>query len=376
MTKGSEMKVTFYNFPALHNKDFQTQILERYKELVENNAFIEGKYNQLFESEFAALQKSAHCLLLANGTDAIEIALQALGIKAGDHVGIAGISFFATAEAVITRGAIPVFIDVDPQTGLMCTQSLKRTVAAFDLKAIIPVHIYGQPAPIAEYEKICHPKDIAIIEDAAQAQGGFYESGEPIGSSDNLCTFSFYPTKNLGAFGDAGAILTQDEVLAEDIVCIRNHGRSTNGFRLSGRNSRCDHLQAAVLHLKLANINKENQARKEIEKKYIQNLEGVPVVLPKKEFISLSSWHLFRIGLTNNEERTKLKDFLATHEIGCSDQYYNKALGEIDPIEGYPGERENAIKFAQTSLCLPMHAFLTDAEITFVTDKIKEFYKK
>jgi dTDP-4-amino-4,6-dideoxygalactose transaminase len=262
------MNVSFYDFPNLHNADFKAEILNRYKEIIDNNAFIEGQYNHSFEKKFAELQQTKHCLLVANGTDAIEIALLAEGIKAGDLVGVTSISFFATAEAVINVGATPVFIDVEPETGLICPESLKRVLSQHKLNAIIPVHIYGMPAAIAELETICKPKNIKIIEDGAQSQGGFYANGKPIGSSQNLVTYSFYPTKNLGAFGDAGAILTQDDKMADTIKSIRNHGRSPNGHTIIGRNSRCDHFQAAVLDLKMDKIEQQNIDRKTIAKKY------------------------------------------------------------------------------------------------------------
>jgi dTDP-4-amino-4,6-dideoxygalactose transaminase len=231
------MSVPFYSFNDLDDNVFQEKVLGRFKEIVEAHAFVEGKYNAQFEKNFAEKQKAKHCLLVGNGTDALEIALQAYDVGPGDKVGVPGISFYASAEAIINCGAEVIFIDVDPKTGLMCPESLKRIIKEHKLKAILPVHIYGQPAPIAELEEICGPSDIKIVEDAAQAAGGYLSAGQPIGSSNNLTTFSFYPTKNLSACGDAGAVLTSDDELAEKIISIRNHGRSPNGHALIGRNS-------------------------------------------------------------------------------------------------------------------------------------------
>lgn len=368
------MAIGFYNFQKLHDEKFQAEVRERFNEIISQNAFVEGTYNQKFEAEFAKMQGAKKCLLVANGTDALEIALQAYGVTRGDKVGIAAISFYATAECVINVGATPVFVDVDPATGLMDPKSLEKVLKSHDLKAIIPVHIYGQPAPIEELEKICAPKNIKIVEDGAQAQGGFYANGKPIGSSNNLTTYSFYPTKNLGAFGDAGAILTNDEALAEKITSIRNHGRSPNGHAVIGRNSRCDHLQAAVLHLKLQSIEEQNKDRKVIAKKYMEALKGLPIRMVPENLLNLSSWHLFPIGLESRELKYGLKDHLASKQIGSA-LFYEKSLPEEKPIENCEGEKENAIPFAANTLCLPMHPFVTDEDIKTVANELKAFLK-
>jgi dTDP-4-amino-4,6-dideoxygalactose transaminase len=366
------MAVGFYNFKELHNEKLQQEVLKRFEEIVKTNGFVEGKYNSSFEERFAKMQGTNKCLLVANGTDALEIALQAYGVGAGDKVGIAAISFYATAECVVNVGATPVFVDVDPVTGLMDPASLERVLAKHELKAIIPVHIYGLPAPIEALEKICAAKGIKIVEDGAQSQGGFYENGKPIGSSNHLITYSFYPTKNLGAFGDAGAILTQDETLAEEIISIRNHGRSPDGHKLIGRNSRCDHLQAAVLDAKLDAIEEQNKSRKEIAKKYHEALKGLDIRLVPDKFLELSSWHLYPIGLKTREQKYALKDHLASKQIGAA-LFYEKALPEEKPIANLAGETENSLSFAAETVCIPMNPFVTDEEINTVCTEIKNF---
>lgn len=367
------MAIGFYNFAELHSEEFRKQIKERISSIVDKNAFIEGEYNVAFEKEFAKMQGAKHAHLVANGTDAIEIALIAYGIGKDDLVGIPGISFFATAEAVVNIGAKPVFIDIDPATGLMDPASLKRVLQKHKLKAIVPVHIYGQPAPIKELETICIPLNIKIVEDGAQAQGTFLPNG-PVGSSKNLATFSFYPTKNLGAFGDAGAVLTNNDALSEKIVSIRNHGRSPQGHKLFGRNSRCDSIQAAVLHLKLENVERYNKTRKEVAKKYHEQLKNVPIRIAPASFIESSSWHLYPIGLSSREQKYALKDFLQKNEIGPS-LFYEKSMAEELPLQGAPGEFTKAIEFAANTLCIPIHPFLKDDEIKTVANKIKEFLK-
>lgn len=368
------MAVGFYNFQELHNEKFQKEIIERFKEIVSKNAFVEGEYNLAFENEFKDFIQAQHLLLVANGTDALEIGLQAYDVGIGDKVAVSAISFFATVECVINRGATPIFVDVDPETGLMCPNSLERMINKYpDIKAVIPVHIYGMPAAIEKIQALCDSRAIKIVEDGAQAHGGFYENKKPIGSSKHLCTFSFYPTKNLGAFGDAGAITANDKDMAQKIISIRNHGRSPNGHALMGRNSRCDHLQAAVLHLKMQKFKEQNEMRREVARKYYDSLDGVNINLMPEKYLELSSWHLFPIRLSSKEEKYALKEHLTKKSIGSA-LFYEKAMSEEAPCEDIKGEKENSLNFAAQSLCIPMNPFITDAEIKEVAKEIKNFF--
>ena len=362
------MAIGFYDFQNLHNEEFRTEIKEILGNIIDKNAFVEGEYNDKFEKEFAALQGAKYCLLVANGTDALEISLKVSGVKPGDRVGVPGITFYATAEAVINVGATPVWIDVDPIAGLFCPESMKRVHASTPLKAVMPVHIYGLPAPIEKMQSFCDENNIVIIEDAAQAQGTFINN-KPVGSTNNLVTFSFYPTKNLSAFGDAGCILTQDDDLAKKIVIERNHGR---GDELAmGRNSRCDHMQAAVLHTKLKMVETYNKNRKEIAKKYHEALKDGPVKLLPEEFLSQSSWHLYPTQCESIEQREKLQNLLKEKQIGCT-PFYDRALSQEPALKAFSGESENAEAFAGRTLCLPIHPFLNDEQIAEVAKVLKE----
>lgn len=370
------MAIGFYNFQKLHNDEFQKAVMKRFEEIVSKNGFVEGEYNTKFETEFAKMQNAKHCDLVANGTDALEIALQAYGVGKGDKVAISAISFYATAECVYNVGAEPVFVDVEPETGLIDPKSLEKVVAEHEIKAVICVHIYGMAADIKALETICAPKGIKIVEDGAQAAGGFYEDGSPIGSSNNLITYSFYPTKNLGAFGDAGAILSNDSTLSEEIKSIRNHGRSPDGHKLIGRNSRCDHLQAAVLHLKLSTCEPQNENRKNIAAWYFDEFKGTQgVELVPEKYIKTSSWHLFPIRLENKEKKYALKEFLGSKNIGSA-LFYEKAMPEEKPLLDVPGYKDNAVPFAHKTICLPMHPFLTQEDVKLVVDSVKEFLEK
>ncbi|OUR98758.1 hypothetical protein A9Q84_04925 [Halobacteriovorax marinus] len=361
------MEISFYDFKNLHNEKFRKEIKEIIGDIIDNNAFAEGEYNKKFEEAFAKKQSAKHCALVGNGTDAIEISLEVLGIGHGDKVGVPGITFYATIEAVLNRGATPIYIDVDSTTGLFCPSSLKRVSEKHELKAVIPVHIYGLPAPIQEIEEICHPKGIKIIEDAAQAQGTILPTG-PVGSTQNLVTYSFYPTKNLAAFGDAGAVLTPTEDLYKKIKSVGNHGRGND--EAYGRNSRCDHIQAAVLYKKLENIDENNLLRKKVASLYHSHLAGANVKLLPEKYIETSSWHLYPVQCESAEQRlafaTKLKE-----KGVASTPFYDQALSQMTPFKSYEGEDENAKNFAGRTLCLPMNPFLKEEEIKYIADIIK-----
>lgn len=365
------MPISFYDFANLHHEEFKVKIKQRLNDIIDKNSFIEGEYNSKFEEKFAQLQKSKHCLLVANGTDALEIALTAYGIGPGDRVGVPGITFYATAEAVINRGATPIWIDIQPEDGLLCPESLKRMHAKYDLQAVMPVHIYGLPAPMEEINQFCHSQGILVIEDAAQAQGTFYKEGSPVGDTDNLVTFSFYPTKNLSAFGDAGGILTRDDRLKERIIVNRNHGRGDEQH--VGRNSRCDHIQAAVLYTKLEEIEKFNEQRKKIAVKFHKALKETPLKTLPEKYLPLSSWHLYPTQLESISLREGLMEYLKKKGIPSA-PFYDKALSQEGGLLKYKGEDTHAKNFAGKTLCLPMTPFITDEEIEFIVSEIKNFF--
>jgi dTDP-4-amino-4,6-dideoxygalactose transaminase len=233
----------------------------------------------------------------------------------------------------------------------------------------MPVHIYGLPANITAINELAKTHHFSVIEDAAQAQGAILESG-PVGSSGNLTTFSFYPTKNLSAFGDAGCILTDSDEHANTIRAIRNHGRDSD--EILGRNSRCDHIQAAVLHLKLENISKYNEQRKKAASIYHQELEGVEVGLLDKKYIETSSWHLYPIQLKDEKLASSLMEHLKSKGIGNT-SFYEKALSGESPLSHLEGEKAEAERKAGSTVCLPIHPFLTNDEVKFVANEVKAF---
>ncbi|MBT3236042.1 MAG: DegT/DnrJ/EryC1/StrS family aminotransferase [Bdellovibrionales bacterium] len=367
------MRVSFHNFSDLHPVGVKDEATKRFVQIMEQNSFIEGAYNQQFEQKFALSQQAKHCMLVANGTDALELCLRAYDVGPGDPVGIPSVSFFATAEAVVNVGAHPVFIDVDPKTCLMDPESLKRALNGPKLKAIIPVHLYGMPAPIKELEVICQPCGTHIIEDAAQAHGTCHQPGRVIGDSNNLVTYSFYPTKNLSAFGDAGAIVTNDTSLVDKIVMLRNHGRTPSGHALIGYNSRCDHLQAAILDLKLDQLPSLTQKRREVARRYCQGLSSLERIrfMPKR-FVDLSSWHLFPILLPSSQERDSLRAYLGKCEIDTA-LFYQKALCDELTLSQYNGEGDAGREFCGTTISLPLHPFLTNDQVDYVIEMVSKW---
>ena len=362
-------KIDFYGLSRPFN---DRDILSRWTKILQDNTFIEGHYNNAFEKRFAKHQEVQHCLLVGNGTDALEIALQSCGVSRGDKVGVPGITFYASAEAIVNVGATPVLIDVDEKTGLICCVSLERIIKKHRLTALIPVHIYGLPADMKKIETLCSPQGISIIEDAAQAFGACYpDTKRPIGSRRNLTTFSFYPTKNLGAAGDAGCILSQEEHISQKISALRNHGRGLE--EISGRNSRCDHIQAALLDLKLDYIEHQNKRRKEIASLYRQNLDDLPFRLLPAKYLELSSWHLHPIYFEQESIRQKLGKYLWDQGIETKD-FYSKSLSQELWLKNTEGESAQAEKMAGKVLNLPCHPLLTNEEIDYISQQIKNFF--
>lgn len=260
--------VPFLNLGAVHEPlaDELRQVLES---VVSTGAFVGGPFVDRFEAEWAAYCEAEHAIGVANGTDAIELALRGLGIGAGDEVLVPGNTFIATAEAALAAGATPVFVDVDPRTLLIDPASAEAAVTE-RTAAIIVVHLYGQPVDMTAMRRIADRYSLAIVEDAAQAHGGRWLERR-VGSLGDVACFSFYPGKNLGALGDGGAVVTDDPALAERVRLLSNHGRDVDSkYRHPhvGRNSRLDGLQAGFLSVKLAHLDDWTAARRRVAAGY------------------------------------------------------------------------------------------------------------
>lgn len=366
------MQYPLYNFDQLHNQEFKSKLKESISKIIDDGSFIEGKFNFEFEEKFAQMQCAKHCLLVGNGTDALEISLKALEIRPGDKVGVPALTFYATAEAVVNVGAIPVLVDVDNEEPLISLESLKRVHSIHNLKAIIPVHLYGLPIEMKPINNFCLENNIKIIEDGAQASGTFTDFG-PVGSNpESLTIFSFYPTKNLSAMGDAGAILFKDDSMADKIKSIRNHGRGLEG--VIGRNSRCDHFQAAVLFHKLEKIEEYNTRRKEVALSYYEKLSNGPFKLLSEKFLKTSSWHLFPLRFKNHEEAKSASAKLTENGIGNTINYYAKSMKQETALSNCEGEWTSANSWAGSVVCIPIHPFLTEQDINNITLRILDSF--
>lgn len=277
--------------------------------------FILGEDVKLFEEEFAAFCKAPHCVSLANGTEALHLALLACDIGPGDEVITCTHTFIATAIAIHATGAKPVLVDCDPQYYTIDPAQVERAIT-HRTKAIIPVHLYGQPADMDPILEIAKRRGLRVIEDACQAHGAEYK-GRRCGTLGDIAAFSFYPGKNLGAYGDGGAITTSNKDLAEKVWLLRNYGQRVKyEHTIKGVNSRLDTIQAAILRIKLQHLEKWNEARRQAAAQYDQQLAGSGLVLPKRAPYAQHVYHLY---VVQTPDRKKLQSALdaanASHGI-------------------------------------------------------------
>ena len=271
--------VPFLDLAATHDQ-VAVEIEQVWRQIVAASSFIGGEHVDLFEREWASYCQSSHAVGVANGTDALLLALRALGVGQGDEVILPANTFVATAEAVVLAGAIPHFVDVDPETLLMTATHVEAALTG-RTAAVVAVHLYGQMCDMDALTSTCRRAGIALVEDAAQAHGATWR-GRRAGSIGDLGCFSFYPGKNLGALGDAGAVVTENAVLAEQIRCLGDHGRRSGAKHLHdvvGTNSRLDAVQAAALRVKLRHLDGWNAARRRAMQWYGEVLSGLDAEL-------------------------------------------------------------------------------------------------
>ena len=337
--------------------------------VVSETAFVSGRYAAAFEKLFAEYIGVSHCVAVANGTDAIEIALQALGIGQGDEVIVPANTFFATAEAVSNVGAQPVFVDCEPNFYNIDVAKIEERITP-KTKAIVPVHLYGLPAEMDVVTAIARKHGLKVLEDCAQAHGATYKRRN-VGTFGDAASFSFYPGKNLGAYGDAGAIVTNSEETAEACRLIANHGQIAKyRHTLNGRNSRMDGIQAAVLSVKLRYLDSWLEARRRNAARYNDLLADARIQLPDVPGHSLHTYHLYVV-------RVKDRDTVAAklNEAGIdTGLHYPTALPFLDvySANGYqPSDFPVAHSQMGELLSLPMYAELTDEMIEYVCDTLK-----
>jgi dTDP-4-amino-4,6-dideoxygalactose transaminase len=321
-----------------------------------------------FEDDFARYCGTRHCVAMNSGTSALHLAIIASGVRAGDEVITTPFTFIATSWAITYAGARPVFVDVDPRTANIDVERIARAIGP-KTRAILPVHLYGQMADLEPIRGLCQKHGLALIEDAAQAHGAEYQ-GHHAGSYGDLGCFSFYPTKNLGAFGEAGAITTNDEKLAVRLRYLRDHAQIKK-YRHEeiGFNYRMDELQGAILGIKLRHLDGWNTARSELAKAYSSKLAKTAVSLPFESPGQKHVWHLF---VALSPQRDKLRDVLS--QAGISTGLHYPVPLHLQPAYkflGYkPGDFPVAEKLANECLSLPLFPELKQTELDRVCDVI------
>jgi dTDP-4-amino-4,6-dideoxygalactose transaminase len=342
-------------------------------EVLESTAFIGGPFVGTFEQEFARYCHASHCVGVGNGTDALFIALRALGIGPGDEVITAANSFIATSEAIRMAGANVVFADVDPATYNIATEGLEKKVTP-RTKAILPVHLYGQPADMLPIRELATRRGLYVVGDAAQAHGAKYR-GIPICQLADVTCFSFYPGKNLGAYGDAGAIVTDNETWAAKARMLANHGR-TNKYdhEFEGVNSRLDGLQAAILTTKLRHLERWTDQRRANASRYNHELEGMSVITPQESPGARAVYHLYVVRVPDGR-RDELRAYLGAQGISTGIHYpiplpFLNAYRHLNHTEhDFPV----ALKASREILSLPMYPELTESQVQLVAEKIGEY---
>jgi len=331
-----------------------------------------GPRQRAFEEEYARYCGTADAIGMSNGTDALEIALRALGVGAGHEVITQPNSFIATAEAISATGATPIFVDADPTTATLDPSLLPAAITS-RTKAIIPVHLYGHPADMGGILAVAGAHGIPVIEDACQAHGAEL-GGRRAGSLGTLACFSFYYSKNLGAYGEGGAVTTSDPALAERVRLYRDHGSKVRyHHEVIGRNARMDEIQAAVLRIKLRHLDTWNVQRRANAARLSQALAGTSVALPAPGGDNV--YEVFHLYVVRHPERDALQAFLEERGIGTGIHYPIPIhLQEAYAYLGHqPGSFPVSERLAATALSLPMYAELTEAQIERIAAAVRAF---
>ena len=373
LTNPKHPNVPFVDLGAQY-RDIAAEINDAIAKVIQEADFILGHEVRLFEEEFAAFCDARHAVGVDSGTSALELALRAFDIGPGDEVITAANSFIASALGISHAGAQPVLVDVDPFTYTMDVKAVERAITR-RTKAILPVHLYGHPAHMSPLRQLAEKHGLVVIEDACQAHGARYE-GRRVGSLGHVAAFSFYPGKNLGAYGDGGMVVTNDQKIANRVEMLRNYGQKEKYKHLfRGYNRRLDTMQAAILRVKLRYLEKWNAARRWNAKLYQKHLEGTELVLPGEARGAESVWHLY---VVRTEQRDQLKNHLVSKGLNASIHYpvpihLQRAYEDL----GYQrGDFPVTESYAERILSLPMYAELTADQIQQVCLAIREFLSR
>lgn len=341
--------------------------------VLDSGWYILGKEGTAFEQEFAQYLGVGNAVGVGNGTDALEIALRACGVGMGDAVITVSHTVVATVAAIELVGATPVLVDIDPHTFTLDPNLLEETIKQHQgsrIKAIIPVHLYGHPAAMPAIMEIAQRHDLYVIEDCAQSHGAAI-GGRKTGAWGHLAAFSFYPTKNLGALGDGGAVVTDDAAMAQKLRLLRQYGWQQRYIsEFPGMNTRLDEIQAAVLRVKLQYLDQENAQRRQLAEIYNQRLAATPLILPQVNHDLDSAYHQY---VVKSQERHRLQDFLKTNNVGTLIHYpvpVHRQPAYQDRVAIGSGGLEVTEKVCQEVLSLPMHPQMTNEQAHQVADLI------
>ena len=364
------MKVPFVSFLPLE-KELNLELRNAFDRVFNSSWYVEGKENKNFEKLFAEYCGTKYCVGVGNGLDALMLILKALKIGYGDEIIVPANTYIATALAVTYVGAKPVFVEPKLETYNINPELIESAITS-KTKAILPVHLYGRPCEMDSILDIAHKYNLNVIEDCAQAHGATYK-GQKVGTFGDAAGFSFYPGKNLGALGDAGAVVTNDKDIADKVRALGNYGSDYKYHHIyKGNNSRLDELQAAFLSAKLPLLEKMNIERRRIADRYLTEIKNPKVVLPAVGEDYVPVWHIFGIRCGN---RDALENYLNKAGIGTNKHYpIPMHLQECYKELGFKkGDFPIAEEISKTELSIPMYYGMTDEEISYVVEIINSF---
>jgi dTDP-4-amino-4,6-dideoxygalactose transaminase len=353
------------------------EVRQAIDEVLDSMQLTIGPNVRAFDKEWAEYCGTAHAIGVGSGTDALQLAIRACGVSSGDEVITVSHTFFATVEAIVYANARPILVDVEERSMLMDISSVASRITP-RTKAIIPVHLYGRTVDLKPLQQLAQDRGITIIEDAAQAHGALLDDGRKAGAGGRVNCFSFYCSKNLGAYGEAGSITTSDEKLADDLRALREHGQSTRYYHpIVGYNARLDEIQAAILRIKLRRLDEWNARRQVIAARYNQQLAGLDVISPEIPSGGRHVFYCYAIRVPGGR-RDALRAYLTERGIGTQIHYPVPIhMQEAAQFLGYrKGDLPVTEKVAGEVLSLPMFAELTDAQIDRVATSVTDFMRR
>jgi len=357
--------------PGASYTAYQAEIDEVIQQVLTSGWYILGKEVKAFEEEFATYCGVNHAIGVADGTNAIVLALRALGIGTGDEVITCGHTATATIAAIEIAGAIPVLADIDPTYYTIDVEAVRQAITP-QTKAIIPVHIYGQPADMDALLTVADEHNLPIIEDCAQAHGAYYK-GKRVGSMGTVATFSFYPTKNLGAFGDGGGIVTNDPAIYEKLMALRQYGWEQRYVSsVAGFNSRLDELQAAILRVKLRYLDADNQKRRNLAAIYTDGLQQLAIETPQTRD---QGEHVFHLYVTQVDNRDQVMVALREKGVGTGIHYpvpNHIHPAYVDRVRSVPDNLPTLIAATKRIMSLPLYPELSHNDAHQVVNAIRE----